>query len=153
MKWFVDYDQSRLFMVFTEPIILTDCGALSFEFSSGFNFSFMECSAEYIEYGTTIVYRLLDDGVVSCETTSDGHGSATETCTTYHLSYTAHSSTEVARRLLALKTSEDTAFLTITAGALQDYAESPNLSAEIESVSQLGSGEECFCWRFVLWFF
>ena len=141
VKWFVDYDQSRLFFVFSEPVHLLDCSAITFEFTSGFNFTLDECSTEYVEYGTTVVYRLLDDGVVTCETTSDGHGDVAEVCSTYHLSYSAHSSAEVARRMVALSTGEDEAFLSITASALMDYAETPNFSNDISYIPQIGPGK------------
>lgn len=147
VKWFVDYDQSRLFLVFDEPVQLLDCSAIAFEFASGFNFTFDTCSTEYMEYGTTIVYRLLDDGVVSCETTSDGHGDVTEVCNTYQLSYSTHSSAEVARRMVALSLGDDDAFLSIAASALTDYAETPNYSNEISYVPQVGPGKisiSCF---------
>lgn len=138
VKWFVDYDQSRLFLVFDEPVQLLDCSAISFEFASGFNFTFDTCSTEYMEYGTTIVYRLLDDGVVTCETTSDGHGDVSEVCNTYQLSYSGHSSADVARRMVTLSLGKDDAFLSIAAFALMDYAETPNFSNEISYVPQVG---------------
>ena len=140
-QWFVDYEQPpRLFLVFSEPVHLLDCTAISFEFSSGFNFSFSECSTEYIEFGTTLVYRLLDAGVVTCEA-AEGH-SDTETCSTYQLGFSAgHSNEAVTLKLLQLQTGDDPAYLSIAEGALEDYADTPNLSAEVVSVAELGPGK------------
>lgn len=140
LQWFVDYEQPpRLFLVFTEPVRLLDCTALSFEFSSGFNFSFTECSTEYLEFGTTLVYRLLDAGVVTCEA-ADGH-TETETCSTYQLGFSGNSNEAVTLKLLQQQTGEDPAYLSIAEGALADYAEIPNFSAEVIAVAELGPGK------------
>ena len=141
VKWFVDYDQARLFFVFTEPVQLLDCTAISFSFSSGFNFSMNQCTTEYMEFGTTIVYRLLDDGVETCEASSVGHNSDEDDCNIYTLSFTPHSTNAVTQKLLKLRSDPDEAFLSISANALIDYAETPNYSDDILSVGHLGPGE------------
>lgn len=116
-----------------------DCSAISFEFSSGFNFSLRECTTEYTDYGTTVVYHLLDDG---CGVPSGAHVTdTTEVCSTYQLSYSEHSSELVTAKLLQQHTGIDTAYLSIAEGALADYAEIPNYSREIVFVAALGPGE------------
>lgn len=139
MQWFVDYEQPpRLMLVFSEPVRLLDCAAISFNFSSGFNFSFSDCSAEYLEYGTIIVFRLLDDGILACEAQGDTEVDA-EFCT-YQLGYSVHSAKTVAKKFLQQQMDDDPAFLSIAEGALVDYAETPNYSAAITSVAELGPG-------------
>lgn len=144
VQWFVDYDQARLLLVFSEPVHLLVCGGLSFQFSSGFNFSVTDCSPQYEEYATTLVLRLLDGDAESCAASSALNSE--QVCgASPLLSYSAHSAAEVARRLLAQTSGEDPAFLSIAAGALIDYAETPNYSGAVTSVAALGPGKWCSC--------
>jgi hypothetical protein len=81
-----------------------------------------------------VVFRLLDAGVVTCDTSSE------DTCSTYQLSYSPHSAAAVAEKLAQLQTGDDPAFLSIAEGALADYAETPNYSRAAVSVAERGPG-------------
>lgn len=121
---------------FSEPVDLLDCSAISLAFFSGLNFSLANCSssAEYEEYGTTVFFRLPE---------SERCLSEQEKCVNILLSFSSGSAAEVVSELLSGPDPNPNISLSISAGALSDYAESPNYSLEVIAELEVGPGESC----------